>query len=298
MKIKVYLALALVSILWGVNNVALKIAADLLPPFTSGTLRYGIAALFFIPLALYLYRKGEMRWPNRTQWFWLFILGLLGIFGFSFFLFFSMRYTTASEASILVGFNPLLTYFLAWLLLKEEWVWVKFSGIVLAVVGVVITLYQPGQLSISHPVGNGILMLSISCWVGYTLLSKKVMQAQNLNPTETAIYATFLGTALMIPTAFLLEDPLSNLGKIDLFLWLDFLYMGVLATGVAYVLWNYGIKEIGAGSTSAFLSLLPPAGVIASILILKEPSTPNLFLGMVLVMVGVWLTTREIKLTR
>lgn len=293
-KFKVYLALILVAVLWGTNNVALKIAADVLPPFTSGTFRYGTAALFFMPLAAYLLWKKEIRWPDRKQWFWLFLLGILGVFFFNFFLFLSMRHTTASEASLLVGLNPLVTFLLAWMLLKEEWVWIKFWGIVVAVTGVMVTLYQPGQFLVSHPLGNGILMLSIICWVSYTLLSKQVMQSQALNPMETAIYSTLLGTALLIPTAFLVEEPFSYLGEINSHaLWGDFLYMGVLATGLAYILWNYGIKEIGAGPTSAFLSLLPPAGIIASVIILKEPASHNLFLGMVLVTVGIWLTTRD-----
>ncbi len=291
-KFKVYLALILVAVLWGGNNVALKIAADVLPPFLSGVLRFGIAFLFFIPLALYLRTKGEMRWPTWTQWLWLSLLGALGIFFFNFFLFLSLRYTSATEASLLVGFNPLITFLLAWLLLKEEWVWIKFWGIIVALMGVGITLYHPGA-GFSHPLGNSLLIFSILAWVGYTLLSKVVMDSQKLNPMETTIYSTAVGTLLLILTTFLVENPLAFLQQFTFHLGVDFLYIGILSTGMAYILWNYGIKEIGAGQTSAFLTLVPPSGVLAAIWILKEPFSFSLVVGMALVVVGIWLTTRE-----
>lgn len=75
--------------------------------------------------------------------------------------------------------------------------------------------------------------------------------------------------------------------------WLGVAYGAILATVAAPIMWNMGIKAIGASRAAVFGNLMPVVALLLSALMLGEAVGPVHLAGVTLVLVGVWLTTRR-----
>ncbi len=205
----------------------------------------------------------------------------------------ALLYTYASNVGTIVSIAPLFTAIFACYFLKNERPGKFFYiGFVLAIYGVIIISFRGTAISI-NPQGDLLCIIAAISWGAYSVFCKKISNLGNINATQMTKRIFFYGILFILPIALFgkwnwrwqhFADPLNTL---------NMLYLGVGASAICFVTWNWAIAELGAVKTSAYLYLTPVITVIASAIILNEPVTKNLLIGISFILVG--LIVSEIK---
>lgn len=280
-------ALALVTLIWGSAFTVTKAAIGQVPPITLALLRFLVASALLLPLA---WRRRRLAAPSlRGAWPTIAGMGLCGVALYQVGANFGLGYTTASQAVIIQSIIPILTAILAALLLHERPTRLRVLGIALSLAGVaLVVLAAAPSTTASNPLlGGALLLASALGWVVYTLLAKRIAAADQLSVTA---YSILIGTLLMLPLS-LLEAGTANLAAIGWPGWASILYLGVLSTAAANLIYNRSLSYLDASQATTFLNLVPVVGVLIAVLFLGEPLLGWQLAGGALALVGVWLAT-------
>ena len=286
-----YAKLVFASALWGGGVVASKLATATLPSFTAASLRAAIASLVFLPHILLADRDRPRL--NRRDIRLFFLLGASGFFGFNAIYFVALKHSTASHSALVTGAGPVLTALLSVVLISERLGVAKLVGIGVSTLGVaVVVASSAGGLGGEATVmGDVLLIAGQGVWVLYTIYARFAMQ--RFSPIAVTAYSCFFGAALLLPLALLTDFSLPLLQAAPAGMWLAIGYSGTASMVLAYVLWNVGVKKIGATRTAVFTNLTPIWGVLLSALIAGETISIYHLIAGVLIIGGVWLTNRR-----
>ena len=94
-------------------------------------------------------------------------------------------------------------------------------------------------------------------------------------------------TVLLLPLAWIYW-PETPPGRVS---WVSAVLLGIICTGIAYILYFRLLSRIGPAKTLAVTYLIPAFGVLWGHLLLKEPVTPSMVVGCAVVLVGTTLAT-------
>lgn len=286
-----YALLTGVAFIWGLNSVFGKALVGYLPPFAIAAGRFSIAGLILFSWLIY---KGKSLPPRGTR-FPLFLLGLAGVFAFNSLLYTGLQYTSAINGGLINSFTPIVTMFLAALVLKEKVTWRQAAGAVLSLLGVALIVCC-GSLqviaSLSFNRGDLIIIASTFVWAFYTIYSKKIMAV--ISPMDTIAYSALAGLPfLWAVSLWELRD--FNLPSPSWFMVLSFLFLGVFASVMAFLWWNTGIQRLGAARGAIFLNLIPVFSVISSSIFLGERLHSHQAAGGALILLGVLLSSSKAR---
>ena len=290
-----YLKLVVTTFFWGGTFVAGKWAVREAPPFFVAFLRFSIASLVLWALVARRCRRGHERIPvpvGGAQWAELLSLGLTGVFLYNFVFLTGLSWTTATNGSLIVAFNPLLTAVLSAWWLKERVRPVQTGGLLLALLGVGVVVTR-GSISVvrrlSFNPGDLLMLGAPLAWALYTIVGKKVLS--RLSPLAATAYASLFGTLLLLPAAALEGSLRSGFHRLTMWGWISVLQLALLGTVVGFVWWYEGVAELGAARAASFVNLVPVFGVLLSALLLSETMRFPQFLGGGLVILGVGIGT-------
>ena len=281
--------LLLAVTMWGGTYVVTKAGVDEIPPMLFALLRFGVASLVLVPLALL--RGGTARLPRPIPWRTLLLMGLTGVglyyMGFNL----ALTYTTASQGALVQSSIPAITAIMAVIWLRERLSRQRILGIVLAVVGVVLIVArtEPDASARSPLIGNLLMFGTVVVWGVYTILAKRVADVDVVVITASI---AVLGTIMLIPAA-LLEVAHAPLPSISAASWLRIFYLGALASAAGYLLYGRALRDLDASLVGAFVNVAPVIGVVSGVVVLGEAIAPVAILGGVLVLVGVWMSSRQ-----
>ena len=283
------LILLLIAILiWGFAYVVTKSGLDAVPPMLFALLRYAVASLLLVPLALV--RGGLARLPKPVPWRTLLLMSVTGV-GLYYVLFnLALAYTSASQTALIQSAFPAIVAILAVFWLHERVTKQRFAGIGLAIVGVVIIVATQDDAAARNPVlGNALAFASVLSWGVYTILAKRI---SNADPIAVTAIVSLIGTVMLVPAA-LLENADVSLTSIPAEGWLPILYLGALASAASYLLYTRALRDIDASLVGTFINLSPVIGVVSGVLVLGEPITMSAIVGGVMVLLGVWISSRK-----
>ena len=282
------IVLLLIAILiWGGAYVVTKSGLSELPPMMFALLRYGVASLVLVPLALA--RGGLAKLPRPVPWKTLILMAISGVSLYYFLFNGALFYTTASQVALIQSAFPAIVAIMAVLWLHERLSRRRIVGIVLAIAGVVLIVARSeADASARDPVlGNLLAFASVLAWSVYTMLAKRLAKADAIAVTAAI---SVIGTIGLIPGA-LLEKGDTSLASISTDGWLRIVYLGALASAAAYLLYNRALRDIDASLAGTFVNLSTVLGVIAGVIFLDESITPLAILGGAMVLGGVWVSS-------
>ncbi|HBQ60242.1 MAG TPA: EamA/RhaT family transporter, partial [Balneolaceae bacterium] len=169
-------------------------------------------------------------------------------------------------------------------------------GVLFAFAGVAfIIMGGDGTLSFESEtfVGNLITLLAAVCWASFTILSRKYLRVYS--PLQYSAFMSVVGLVglLLIGLPFLIKLDWSQISIIG---YGGVFYSGALSVGLAYIIWNYGIKKIGAVRTAAYQNLVPVLGLVFGLVLLGEELSVLQYIGAALVITGIVLA--RLKLNR
>ena len=196
-----------------------------------------------------------------------------------------IRYTTASNAALLYATTPILVLLISRWLLKERLTRRKVTGVVLGFLGVTVVIFERGvDASLDNVTGNLIIYVAVIAWGLYTVLGKRLIN--RYGPIHATSITLILGTALflpigIIPTTQFAFESLSGSG------WLQILYLGLITSVVAYLLWYYALGRIEAGKVALFTYLQPILTTVMAVILLGQDVTPAFLIGGTVALGGV-----------
>lgn len=276
--------------IWGGAFTIGRVVAQTVSPFSAGFGRFAVASLFlWLLIAL---RREKLAKLNLRQWLLVFCLGLSGILVYNLFFFLGLRDIAASRAGLIIALNPICITIASRIFLKERLTYLKLIGIAISLCGAALIIAD-GQLQtlFSQGIGRGELAIlgCVLSWTTYSLLGKLAMQ--ELSTSATTTYGIWVGTVLLLP--FAIWEQHNSLSQVSLATGLGLIYLGVLATVVAFNWYYEGIKTIGAGKAAVFINLVPMFAILFGTIFLQESLSIAILLGGGLVILGVSLVNRK-----
>ncbi len=283
---RVYSLLFLATVMWGGTAVAGKLVIESLPPLTVGLLRYGVATILLG--ALFRRRLPDPALLGPWDIGLLLALGTLGTFLNHVLFFFGLWLAPAAHGALIPPTtSPIWILLLAARLGRERVSRAQVAGIVLCLVGVTLVV-RPERLVTGGGVrvllGDLLFLLGGLAWAVYSYLSKVAMQ--RFSPGGILAVGMAIGTLMLAPFA-IAEQPWDALAGAGWVAWLALAYLTLMATVLAFLWWNIGIRVLGAGRAAAFSNLVPVFGVAAAWLVLGERLTALQLLGGLLAIAGV-----------
>ncbi|MCU6797765.1 EamA family transporter [Paenibacillus sp. WQ 127069] len=278
-KIKYIGLVVLTTFIMGIAFPVGKLGMAYAPPFFLMGIRFVLAGVL---LALIISRKPRPR--GGKQWLQVSIIGLFQSAGVMGCAYFSMRWITSGESSIITCTNPLLVIILGTLFTGAVYRGHQWIGVAIGFIGVVFTFglhmdIQPGSF-ISFA---GALFFAVS-----TLLVKRWGPAFDIN--VLAAYQMIAGGVALFILSALTEQPYFHMTftSVSIVLWL-----AIMGSIVQFSLWYYLLRNGDPAKTSTFLFLVPLFGLLSSWLLLGEQVQWYVGVGGALICVGIVLVNWE-----
>jgi drug/metabolite transporter (DMT)-like permease len=277
-------------IFWGVSFIATKIALDELVPLTIIFLRLILAVIFLTAIAVYTKRDFSVNLKNHGG---ILILALVAVFHL-WIQVTGMQYTTAAKTGWIIGTAPVFMALVGLAAFKESLTILKTTGILIAFFGLIL-LISHGDLSsidlISNK-GDFLILASAFTWAVYSAVNKKI--SLTYPPMMTILFLFLMMAVIILP--FTINDAaVQSVIHLSAVSWVSILFLGILCSGAAYVMWASALKEMESAKVGAFLYFEPFVTVLAAWVIINEKITLLMILAGIIITLGVVLVNVNLK---
>ncbi|MDE6717223.1 MAG: DMT family transporter [Muribaculaceae bacterium] len=200
---------------------------------------------------------------------------------------YALRLTTTGNVSLLASISPIFTTFLVAILFKQRIKAGVIIGSMVAFAGVGCIIFSHGASMELHPEGDLLAITAALCWAIYTVAIKRII------PLYTSLFITrklfFYGVITALPLLFIQKEPY-HLGLIfDIAqpqYMLNFLFLVVMCSMAAYLIWNEAMKVLGPVTANNYLYMQPLVTMIAAYFFLGENIYLLGYIGCVLIIGG------------
>ncbi|MHA2031281.1 MAG: DMT family transporter [Candidatus Kariarchaeaceae archaeon] len=262
--IAVYASLLSVVMFWGTSWPAGSIISQSLPPITAAFIRYSISLPFFFLAAIIVDKDIRV---DRRKHLKIIPLGIMQVSLYNIFFFTGLKYTSPSDAVLIIAINPTLTAIIASQIYQDEKLTKnKIQGLIIALIGVIIVVnlsentYVPNRL-----LGNVIIFFAAVTWASFTAFSRPVLQ--EIKPLTFTAWGSLYGWILLL---FISPVQGTWFVEMDREVIFGLLYLALVAGVYGNIFYNTGVKKIGPSRTSIFVNLVPIFGVISSLILIPE----------------------------
>jgi len=278
-------ALLVMALIWALNFSVSKDALTRVPPLAFNALRFPLAALV---VTFALSRAGGLRLPARGDGAAILALGFLGNLVYQLFFVFGLAQTRAGTASLILAGTPMVTALLGAATGRERVTRKVWWGIAATILGIGLVVAGTAAGSPGGGIRWGALLMFAATvvWAVYSLGIRDLIQ--RYGPLPVTAWTLWPGTVAIVLAGLpsLRSLDLSGLGVRD---WGAIVYAGALSIGVAYMLWSFGVRHLGATRTSAYSNVTPVLALLAAWLLLAERPSLSQMLGAVVIVGGVTL---------
>lgn len=280
----IYHLIAILTVgIWGLTFISTKVLIEHgLSPQEIFLLRFLMAYLgiwFISPRKLF-----ADNWKDELWLLWG------GVTGGSFYFFTentALEITLATNVAFIVCTAPLLTTILSLLIYKKEKATAGLvGGSLLALVGVALVAYNGHFILKISPLGDFLTLLAAFSWAFYSLIMKKMSGRYRTTFITRKIF--FYGILTILPAFILHPWQFSLSGLWQPAVWMNLLFLGVLASLVCFVVWNIILKQLGTVRASNYIYLNPLFTLIGSAVLLDEQFTVMSLMGAMLILGGVY----------
>lgn len=273
--------------IWGGMYVVSKVVLEVIPPFSLVTIRLILGAL---TLAIVLLGKGVPKISGK-QMLQVLGVGLVG-YGISLSLqFIGTKLSTAANGSLVTSATPAFVLLFAWMILGEKITGRRLLALFLATLGVIAVIDpRSAQLDPGLFLGNLSLIGAAITWALYSVLVRRVTQS-----TDVLLFSllAFLGGLPVTIPASAWELSRVEVGTITPGVVGGILFLGIISTALAMVLWNTAFAMVSAGLASLTFFAQPVVGTLLGWFFLGEEITPLFLFGGMLIGLGLVIASIE-----
>ena len=283
-----YLLILLAVIFWGTSFVATKDLLYEIKPVTIIILRLILAVALLTSIALYTKRKFAISLKSHS---WIFILALVAVFHL-WIQVTGLQYTTASNTGWIIGTAPVFMAVLGLIFYKEKISILQISGIIVAIVGLLLLIGKGDitNISLIENKGDLLVLASAFTWGVYSMVNKKI--SLDYSPLMTILYL-FLMMAIIIIPFNLDSETINSVINLSTISWMWILFLGIFCSGVAYVIWAQALRDMESAKVGAFLYFEPLVTVIAAWFFLNEEITLLMIFSGLLITAGVFIVNKD-----
>lgn len=277
-------------IIWGTTFISTKILLKSFSPIEILFLRF----LLGLALLAAIYPK-RLIIKDKKQELTIAMAGLSGICLYYMFENIALTYTTASNVGVITSTAPFFTAVLARIFVKSD---KKLNlnfiiGFCIAIAGICIISFNGEQFEI-NPTGDILAITAAFIWAVYSLLAKKI-SGYGYNTIQVTRRMFIYGLIFMIPFLFVFDFRFEAQKLLTPENAFNLLYLGLLASAVCFVTWNYAVKRLGAVKTSVYIYVVPVITVITSVIVLHEQITLISAIGIGITLTGLILSQSNFK---
>ncbi len=286
------ICLSLAASIWGGMYVVSKYVLDFIPPLTLVWLRF-IIAFVVLYMILKITEKKQKKTVTIRKKDWLLFawIGFIGYFISITCQFIGTKLSDAHTGSLVTSATPAFMVIFAAIILKEKLTARRMLSTIIATIGVIIVIGWDIEIG-SYFIGTIILVGAAITWALLSIYVK-IASAQFSSLVITT-YAIFF--SLFFITPFMIWEFQSNpIEHMNLYVVLGVLYLGIVSTAGAFFLWNKGLELMDASIGSLFFFFQPIVGSLLGWLLLNETLSSNFFIGGILIICSVFITTFEKK---
>jgi drug/metabolite transporter (DMT)-like permease len=288
-----WLMLIVANILWSTSYVASKVALRDTSVTMLLVLRISISALVFLPLLIVQRNTLHLTRKDLSQ---LVFLALIGCVVNKLLEFGGLNLATASDVALLITGESIFTTMLSWMLLHERFrkrsivaLFIGFSGVYLIVERSLLPNIPSGG-GVLRIVGDLLVIMALLIEAFYTVRSKRLLVKHS--PLLVTSAPVVVSTLFWIPVGG--WEVLSTGWQMpSLFSWLCIGWLALMCTVLAYLCWFQGLMRVDGSAAASTLFIQPLLGTILAILFLHDELTFTTILGGILIIVSVYLISRQ-----
>jgi drug/metabolite transporter (DMT)-like permease len=200
----------------------------------------------------------------------------------------ALEYTLVTNVSLLTSLSPLITTLLIGLVYKNER---PSRGVVIgsliAFIGVGCVIFNSSTNFQVNPLGDLLSIIAAVCWAVYSIVLRRL--TVNYDTWFVTRKTFFYGVVTAVPFMIFGDSGFSPHLLMVPAVYLNIGFLGLFASLLAYVLWSFSIKGLGAVRTSNYMYFQPVLTMVASVILLGERISLIGYLGCALILGGLWL---------
>jgi drug/metabolite transporter (DMT)-like permease len=277
---------AIVGFIWGVPYLFLKIAVEEISPAVVVLGRVGIGALILLPIAL----KRNVFFIKRKYWPFVLLYTVTELVGPWYFITVAEQKITSGLAGLLVATVPIWAAILA-SFFGDKTVWHagRLFGLIVGFIGVIAVVGIESLSGRQDIVAIGMVILAA---MGYAyainMITRRIPEVPGLGLNTWAMILTALVFLPFAIGSWPTQRPsVEAIGSVVI--------LGVFCTAIAFVIFFKLIAEVGPPRASLVTYLNTAVAVVLGVIILDEPFTLGIAIGLPLVLVGSYFASRKVN---
>ena len=283
-KTGVYISVVAAMIMWSLTFVWFKIVNEYYGPFTIVFLRLFLSTVILLGVSWFSSVLQKIRRVDKLRF-----LVLAFIYPFIYLIAESLGLTmiSASQGAVIISTIPLIVPVGAYLLLNERVTILNIVGILISFSGVIIVVMKKDFSFNAAPTGILLMLIAVFSAVGYTMMVKKLTEKYNVFTITT--YQNVIGSILFLPLFLIFEyrEFLSSQHSVKAIVNLG--YLAVFGSSLAFILFNYGVKILGAMKAEIFTNIIPVLTAVFAYFMLGEDLGFQKMFGIAVVLSGLFL---------
>lgn len=270
---------------WGLQQVILKMAASDISPLMQIALRSGLAALLLLPLVL-LDQKSQLMNPKNLKAGTLVAV----LFSLEFFLLAqALQLTSASHAVVLLYTAPIFVALgLHWKLPSERLTILQWTGIGIAFIGIVVTFIRPQQIGVNtfrqQMLWGDLYALAAAIAWAATTVTVRLSSLAQAAVTQTLFYQLAGSFILLLGLAFFLGQAVVQWTPLVIG---SLAFHTLIVSFASFLAWFWLLRNYLASRLGVFSFLTPLFGIIFGVWLLDENIEANFIFGTALVLLGI-----------
>jgi drug/metabolite transporter (DMT)-like permease len=278
--------LIIVSIIWSLSFSLIKGSLTSLDSNFVAFVRLAISFLVFLPFL-------RLKKNSKKLFFHFFFIGIIQ-YGFMYLAYiYSYQFLKAYEIAILTIFTPIFVVIIFDLWIKKL-VFLHWIKALLAIIGAGIIVYTD-TTAIGFWKGIALIQISNLLFAFGQVYYKKIIEMDSTSDHKSNYAIIFMG-AVFVTGIFSFTTTDFNELVISTEQWITLLYLGTVASGLGFFLWNIGATKVEAGTLAVMNNLKIPLGVIFAFLILAESvNLFQLFFGTIIILLALKVNEKKLN---
>ena len=307
-KLIPYIAIICAMLIWAGAGIAVKEALLVFNPLTLIVLRFSIAVVLMLCVGL-IFRGNEVVGLQRVEKkdIPLFLFGGL-LQPFLYFIFETYTYQSFASPTIaeaMLSTQPIMAPIFAWVILREQVTRYNILGIIVSTVGMLLLLLVgSNNFAIGNPFGIFLAILTVSCSVGYSVVLRRI--PPQYSPLTIVFYVQSIslilfyilwGGDLLLNTTQYSSTLLNATQHSSTLLTslLSILYLAVLASVTAFILFCYTVRYIGVTRANIFNNIRPVFTALMMWMFFSEQLPIWKWIGIIIIIIGLFISQKHRK---
>jgi drug/metabolite transporter (DMT)-like permease len=278
-----------IAVIWALNFSVVKASLSEVDIYSFNSIRFILAASLIWTIILW---KGAWFKVPKSDLFPLLGIGLIGNVLYQWLFIVGIDLTLSANAAVMLGTIPIWIAIFSHLFTDEKMTRLKGIGVLMAFTGVAAIVgggANPISLASDTFRGDLIIVCAAVTWAVFTIRSKKFLK--RYSALQFSGIMTLIG-AVLLSALSLLTAEVTDWSSVSPAAWGGTIYSGTLSIGLAYLIWNNGIVNVGPVKTSVYQNLVPVLGLVFGVVLLNESLSFLQYVGSAIVVLGIIMTRR------